>query len=72
MGNGERQVSVETSDNVFYQFPFHDLIIKGTEFKHGQVRHFDDIHFDKIDKSWHLGKEQIRILYLFTWIRIHM
>ena len=47
MADSDGQVSVETSDNMFYQFIMHDLTIRSMGRKQW---HFDEIRFDKIDK----------------------
>ena len=53
MAVGDEQVSVETTDNLFYQFTINNLTIKTMETKQW---HFDKIRLDKIDKFRHLDK----------------
>ena len=45
------QMSVETSDNLYYRFIIHDWTIKVVESRYGQIQHFDKIHFDQVHKS---------------------
>ena len=59
MVNSDEQVSLETSDNVFYQFIFHNLTING----YGNKKwHFDKIHMDKFDEFRQCDNRDLKLI----------
>ena len=60
------QMSVETPDNLFYQFTIQYLTIKSYKNKHGQIWHFHKIHLMKLINSniWYEPDPDFVFVYL--------